>query len=54
MYLSNLDIIAVCIALIAQMTINVILFMSSRRWEQQYKNTARLLKQERAATRSQW
>ena len=49
MYLSELDIIAVSIALISQMFISVVLLRSARRWEQEYRSVVRLLKIERAA-----
>lgn len=51
MYLSELDIIAVSIALISQMFISVVLLRSARRWEQEYRSVVRLLKTERAARR---
>lgn len=52
MYLSNLDLLAVSIAIIAQMTLSIVLFISARNWEQKYRETVRLLKHERAAR--QW
>jgi len=51
MYLSELDIIAVSIALISQMFISVVLLRSARRWEREYRSVVRLLKTERAARR---
>jgi len=53
MYLSNLDIIAICIALVAQMAMSFILIISARHWRRQYRDTTRLLKQERSA-RAYW
>jgi hypothetical protein len=53
MYLSNLDIIAICIALVAQMTMSFVLFISARNWRKKYLDAVRLLKQERSA-RAYW
>lgn len=53
MYISNLDIIAICIALVAQMAISLVLIVSARHWRKQYVDTARILKQERSA-RAYW
>jgi hypothetical protein len=49
MYLSNLDLLAVSIAIIAQMTLGIVLFISARNWEKKYRDAVRLLKTERAA-----
>jgi hypothetical protein len=51
MYLSNLDLLAVSIAIIAQMTLGIVLFISARNWEKKYRDVVRLLKTERAARR---
>ena len=48
MYLDNLDLLAVCIALIAQMAISIVLFISARKWEQAYRDVIRLLREEQA------
>ena len=49
MYIDNLDLIAISIALIAQMAVGIVLFISARRWEQTYRDVVRKLKIERAA-----
>jgi len=51
MIFNELDLIAISIALLSQMFINVILFRSARKWEREYRATVRLLKTERAARR---
>jgi hypothetical protein len=51
MYLDSLDLVAVSIALVAQMTLNIILFISLRRQEQAYHKVVRLLKMERSYRR---
>ena len=48
MYMSDLDLIAISIAIVAQMMLNIILLVSAHRNRKQYINTARLLKRERA------
>ena len=53
MYISNLDIIAISIAIVAQMTVSVVLFTSSRHWQKRYREVCSLLKQERTA-RAYW
>ncbi|NDB57096.1 hypothetical protein EB001_01400 [bacterium] len=53
MYLSALDIIAICIALILQMCLNILLVISVYNWKKMNSNTARLLNQERKA-RAYW
>lgn len=47
MYLSELDIIGISIAIAAQMMVNIILFISARRNRKQYLNAVRLYKRER-------
>lgn len=48
MYMSDLDLIAICIALVAQMAMSFILIISARHWRKQYRDVVRILKQDRA------
>jgi hypothetical protein len=49
MVLSDLDLIAITLAIVAQMITSIALFISARRWEQRYHHAANILKTERIA-----
>jgi hypothetical protein len=47
MYLDFYTLVAILIALVSQLIMNVILFRSAYKWEQHYRNAIRILRVER-------
>jgi uncharacterized membrane protein YqjE len=49
MYLDSYTLVAICIALVTQLIMIIVLFRSTYKWEQHYRDTIRILKAERMA-----